>query len=183
MKLCIDPGHGMGNKGAGAYDPGAQAAGVSEADVNLAWALTLKWVLEQAGISCWLTRDDDRDQDPVSTRAARAQAAGCSRFLSIHCNAGNGSASGVETYCRDAEDRQWASIVQACAVKATGLSDRGVRPESETAVGRLAVMGFHGPCALVELGYLDSKRDRQRLLSRECRLAFAQALAVSLKKL
>lgn len=181
MKLCIDAGHGMSNKTDGVYDCGARAGGIEEADVALTWALTLRWIAQQRGVPVWLTRDDDRDPDPVGTRDDRAEAAGCTHFLSIHCNAGIDCASGTETFFRDGEDHRFAAVVHAAARDALGLPDRGIRHESLTHVGRLAVMGFDGPCALLELGYLDHKRDRARLLSRDCRIAFARSLLARLK--
>ncbi len=174
-RLCIDPGHGMGNVSSRVYDPGAHNGGVDEADVVLLVALALKWVLAQAGLKVWLTRDDDRDADPVSTRARRAAEAGCTHLLSLHCNAGGGS--GVETYYRDANDRAFAAIVHAAALEATGLPDRGIKPEWQSQHPRLAVLAFRGPACLVELGFLDNDRDRKVLLSREVRLAFARGLA------
>jgi N-acetylmuramoyl-L-alanine amidase len=66
IKLCIDPGHGMGNIVSGRFDPGASGGGLTEADIVLQWALTGKWVADQLGIAVFLTRDDDRDEDPVS---------------------------------------------------------------------------------------------------------------------
>lgn len=184
MKLAIDPGHGMGNRGAGkGYDPGAQAGGISEADVTLSWALTLRWILGKAGIDLWLTRDDDSDEDPVATRAARAQAVRCTHFLSIHANAGPETASGVETFYRDSADRTWAGPLHVATVEATRLSDRGVHPETQTAVGRLAVMGFNGPCALVELGYLTNPGDRRVLQLRERRIAWAAGVLEVLRAL
>ncbi len=181
MKLAIDPGHGNANKAAGQYDPGACAGGVAEADVTLAWALTGKWVLGRAGVLVWLTRDDDKDPDPVSTRDDRAESARCTHFLSLHANAGPVRVTGVETFYRDEADLRFARRVHVAMLAATGLPDRGIRNERETQVGRLAVMGFDGPCALVEIGYLTNKRDRQVMLSRDVRLAFWQALAPALK--
>ncbi len=183
MKLCIDAGHGNANKAAGKYDPGACAGGVAEADVTLAWALSGKWVLTQGGVLAWLTRDDDRDPDPVSTRADRAEASGCTHFLSLHANAGPAQASGVETFYRDEADLRFARLVHVAMLAATGLRDRGIRNERETEVGRLAVMGFDGPCALVEIGYLTNKMDRQVMQTRDVRIAFWRALIPELRRL
>jgi N-acetylmuramoyl-L-alanine amidase len=181
-RLALDPGHGNKNLGMGAgYDPGASSGGIHEADLNLAWALTLNWVLTQGGIDVWLTRDDDADPDPVATRDDRAEAAGCTHFLSIHCNAGPPQATGIETFYRDARDREWAALVHSCALQGLGLKSRGLRGEGESQHKRLAVFDFDGPCALVELGYLTNAADRARLQSRDRRIAFAQALLRALK--
>lgn len=176
-RLCIDAGHGTGNKKTGVYDGGASAGGLVEAEIALEWALTLKHVLSGAGIAFWLTRAARADAAPVGTRASRAKAAGCSHLLSIHCNAGPAAASGIETFYRTDLDRGFAKVVHAAALESLGPPDRGIRHESQTNVGRLAVMNFAGPCALLELGYITNPRDRVVLASRDHRLAFAQALA------
>lgn len=182
LRLCLDPGHGCSNRRAGAYDPGAVAGGIAEADVVLQWALTLKWVAAQEfRVSLWLTRDDDRDPDPVGTRDDRAEAARCTHFLSLHCNAGGGS--GVETYYRDASDREFARLVHRAALRATGLPDRRLRTEDQSQHARLAVLDFDGPACLVEIGFLDNGTDRARLLDRSVRIAFARELLRGLDRL
>ncbi len=45
MKICLDSGHGHGNRKIGVYDPGAVAAGIAEADIALQWALSGRWIL------------------------------------------------------------------------------------------------------------------------------------------
>lgn len=170
IKLCIDPGHGNGNRSLGKYDPGAVAAGLTEADIVLQWALTGKWMCQQAGIDVFLTRDDDKDLTPVGVRDDKAEIVGCTHFLSLHCNAGGGT--GVETFYRDQADRAWAEKVQSCILQASGGKNRGIKHESQTQHNRLAVMDFDGPCALVELGFIDSANDRKWLTDRESRIKF-----------
>lgn len=176
-KLCIDAGHGYSNVRPGRYDTGAVAAGVNEADVCLQWAKTLKWVLGNAGVPLFLTRDDDRDPTPVGRRDDQAEMAGCSHFLSIHCNSSaNPFARGVEAFYRDRADFQWATSALACAIKAVQSKDRGLKSEGQSQHDRLAVFDFDGPCTLVEIGFLTNISDRKRILDREVRIAFANAL-------
>lgn len=179
MKLAIDPGHGSGNIGT-SYDPGAVAAGHTEAALVLQLALTGKWVLTHEGIAVWLTRDDDSDHTPVSTRDDRAEAAGCDKFLSLHMNAAGALAHGTETYYRDNADKLWAARVQAAALEAFGLRDRGLKHESVTRHGRLAVLGFDGPACLLEVGFITNSLDRRAVLDRDNRIKFWQLLAEAL---
>jgi N-acetylmuramoyl-L-alanine amidase len=182
IKLCFDPGHGLGNKRAGVYDPGAVAGGLSEADVVLQYALAIKFVfaqkLEGTGRSVddvvFLTRDERSDVTPVGRRDEMAQAAGCTHFVSLHLDAGGGT--GTTTFFRDQRDRDFADRVHPEIVEALELRNRGVKPESETRVGRLAVLDFRGPACLVELGFVDSASDREKLLRRTSRLLVAEAL-------
>lgn len=178
MRICIDPGHGMSNRDKGVYDPGAVGAGVEEADVALAWAKTLAWVLRKDGHSVYLTRDEHEDDLPLIRRAKLARLANCTHFLSIHANAaGNPLASGTETIHRDAP--VWASRVQMAALDAMKRPNRGVKTEKQ--LGRvLAVLGAPNPC-LLEIGFISNATDRKLMLARETRLAFAESLAGRLK--
>lgn len=176
MKLCIDPGHGYANRRAGIYDPGAVSAGVTEADVALQIALTGKWICQQRGIACWLTRDDDRDPTPVGSRDDRAEQAGCTHLISIHLNAATGNATGTETFYRDSADKAWAQKVQDAALEAWGLRNRGLKTEADSQHRRLAVFDFDGPAALLEVGFVDNPLDRGRAQDRDRRIAFWSAL-------
>lgn len=176
MRLAIDPGHGLSNRRDGKYDPGFVAAGVQEADVALAWALTLNWVLRNAGVDTYLTRSDDRTHAPVGKRDDMAELAKCTHFLSLHCNAGPPTATGTETFFRDNADAAFASKVQSAALVALGLRNRGIRSERESQHQRLAIFDFDGPCALLEIGFLSHPNDRKKMLDRNVRLAFAREM-------
>lgn len=177
MKIAIDPGHGMSNRDYGIYDPGATAAGVTEADVALLWALTLKHVMVKNGIETFLTRDDGSDHTPVSRRAQRAKEARCTHLISIHCNASlNPLASGTETFYRDNGDLAWANWIQQAGMASMQGKDRGLKLESQSQHKRLAVLGFTPPAALLEIGFISNKGDRQKMLEVQRRIAFAEAL-------
>lgn len=180
MRLAIDPGHGYANRRPGVYDPGAGSGGITEAEITLAWSLTGRWLLSQAGFDVWLTRDDDRDPTSVSTRDDRAEQAGCDKFLSLHCNSAGATATGTETFYRDSADRAWAHVVQAAALGALGLRDRGLKTESQSQHSRLAVFDFDGPACLLELGFISNTLDRRRMLDRDRRIAFWTLLAAAL---
>jgi N-acetylmuramoyl-L-alanine amidase len=91
-RIVIDPGHG-------GRDPGAQANGITEADLTLDIALRLEALLKkQPGIEVVLTRRTDV-YIPLEEWTAIANRAGADLFLSIHANASlNGQAHGIETY-------------------------------------------------------------------------------------
>jgi N-acetylmuramoyl-L-alanine amidase len=181
MKLAIDPGHGMSNKRDDVFDPGAVAAGVRECDIALEWALTGKYILPQYGINHFLTRDDNLDEVPVGRRDDMAAAAHCTHFLSIHCNAADGKATGVEVYYRDISDRAFAQLVLDSLVEATGLKSRGLKRESDSQHSRLAVLDFGPPACLAEIGFLDNPHDRSVIRDREVRLKFWAGLCRRLK--
>jgi N-acetylmuramoyl-L-alanine amidase len=91
-RIVIDPGHG-------GHDPGAQANGLSEAEVTLDIALRLEKLLtKQSGVQVVLTRRDDTFVQ-LQERTAIANRTGADLFLSIHANANEDpSLRGIETY-------------------------------------------------------------------------------------
>lgn len=179
MKIWIDAGHGMSNREVGRYDPGACANNRTEAEIALEWALTGKWVLEQAGIETYLTRDDDRDSSFVGSRAANAMQARCTHGISLHMNAGVPQANGTETFYRDSRDVGLAGTVQAVALSVLKTRDRGLKTEGQSQHSRLAVMDFTPPNCLLEIGFITNLGDLKRATDRASRIAFWQGIAAA----
>ena len=178
MKICIDAGHGMGNKTPGVFDPGAVGAKYREADMALGYAILLKAALDELRVPTFLTRVDNTRPCPVGQRAADATAAGCTALVSIHMNAYNGRATGCEVLYRDVKkDLPLARALQAELVRMTGLKDRGVIARKDLAVLKFAA----GPAVLIELGFIDNPQDRSLLLMDNVRLAVVIALAKTLR--
>ena len=92
LVVMLDPGHG-------GIDPGAERAGVAEADLVLAFARQLKELLLRSGrFRVVLTREDDRFV-PLEARVSAAHAAGAALFISLHADAlAKGRASGATVY-------------------------------------------------------------------------------------
>ena len=90
--IVIDAGHG-------GKDPGAQAHGVREKDVNLKVALKLgKYIEDLLGINVVYTRFDDTFIE-LEKRGEIANNSGAKLFISIHANASSRSSTyGTETY-------------------------------------------------------------------------------------
>lgn len=181
IKLALDAGHGMGNRKAGQFDPGAVSQGVRESDVALDWAVAGRFLLPDSGIQVFLTRTDATTNTSVGQRDDLAEKAGCNRFISIHCNAATGTATGVEAFYRDDADKQFAEVVLQCLVEATGLRSRGLKRESESQHTRLAVLDFRPPACLIEIGFIDNPKDRAVITSRSTRVKFFELLAQRIK--
>ncbi len=100
LRVVLDPGHG-------GIDPGAERAGVSEADLMLTFARELRDVLRRTGrFEVALTRDSDIFV-PLETRVAIAHRSGADVFLSLHADAlieGRASGSTVYTLSGTASD-------------------------------------------------------------------------------
>jgi N-acetylmuramoyl-L-alanine amidase len=177
MKIALDAGHGMSNAKPGVFDTGADIPGpLDEAGIALQWVLTLKHALTEAGIDVHLIRTGTTDPSPVGSRAREAQEAGCTHFLSVHCDSTPGATGTTTIYRPGSGDLAWAKLVHGCAVGALGLRDRGVKDESATKRKRLAVLSFDGPACLVELGFIDTPGDLARMVDRERRIDFARRL-------
>lgn len=178
MKVCIDAGHGMGNKTAGKFDTGAVGGQSREADVALAYAFSLKSALSALGVAVFLTRSDNATPCPVGRRAAAAAAAGCTALVSLHLNAYNGRATGAEALYREArKDGPLAQVLLKELVRVTGLKERGIIERRDLAVLKFAA----GPAVLLELGFIDNARDRSLLLQDAVRSSVTATLAKAIR--
>jgi len=173
--ICLDPGHGGSNTGA------IGVSGTPEKTVNLAMALRLADVLRAAGLRVLLTRETDCDVD-LHQRAAMANTAQATVFVSIHNNASGGDtgASGTETYYRgtkeqwDEPSRQLALAIQRNLVATLGSKDRGAKTHWLSLV---VLTETTMPAALVEVGFMDNAEEEAKLLTPEYQLAAAQGIA------
>jgi len=178
MKIAIDPGHGMGNRRARVFDPGATARvgteTFAEADIVLRYGHTLRQLLEDHGTSVFMTRTSSADSASVGQRARRAREAECTHFVSLHLNAAeNPQANGVEVLFRsEGKDRPLADRLQQRLLQITGLNDHGNDQRNDLAVLRFTP----GPAVLIELGFISNDRDRSFLIQGANRDAICQGI-------
>ena len=95
-KVVIDAGHG-------GIDPGMVSQWVIEKDVTLDVAVRLRKLLQARGVEVRLVRSSDRhlSSDKVTdlnARSSMAELGEVAAYISIHVNAGNPNAQGIETY-------------------------------------------------------------------------------------
>lgn len=168
--IVIDAGHG-------AHDPGADGFGLLEKNVNLDTALKVQALFANTPFKIVMTREDDT-YPTLDDRVAIAKKAKGNVFVSIHSNAFNGSANGIETYYYAAAYNPYVSdsIMLATAIQnrlvAIGdMKNRGVKK------GNLKVLRENNmPAALVELGFIDNAGDNAKLKSEAWRQKAAQAI-------
>ncbi len=193
--IIVDPGHG-GN------DNGARRNGLQEKDLTLDTALRLELRLRQLGFPVVLTRREDRyvelsERSDIANRYPRAL------FVSIHFNDfASAAGQGVETFYAsdkvpDSEvawyfldlfpsastappldnGMAFAKTVQATAVKALGVADRGVK-----AAGYAVVRHSRCPAVLVEGGFINNRAQAKEIGTPAYRekLAYAIAQAVAI---
>ncbi|WP_404356551.1 N-acetylmuramoyl-L-alanine amidase [Cytobacillus firmus] len=168
--IVIDPGHG-------GSDPGAVAYGLREKDVVLDTALRVKKLLAKTPFQYKLTRETDTFIS-LNERVNISKRANANTFVSIHANAFNGSANGTETYYYAAyqnpnteDSKLLAAKIQNRLLDAWNLYDRGVKK------GNLHVIRENTmPAVLVELGFIDNKKDNEKLASPAWRQEAAKAV-------
>jgi N-acetylmuramoyl-L-alanine amidase len=174
--VILDPGHGMGNRRTGSFDPGAVSGGIREADVVMDWANLLRELLIERGNRVVRTRIDHKDPAAIGQRARIAEQYHGDIMLSLHCNAANGTANGTETFYRGANHKAKAEAITSAVCKALGTRNRGAKTESQSQHARLAVMSFQ-PCFLLEIGFIDHAGDRAKMIDPAYRRQACNALA------
>lgn len=161
--VVVDPGHGGG-------DPGCGPAGAYEEDIVLSISLILKEILENQNITVVMTRETDKGVS-LTDRTVIANDAKADLFVSIHCNAFEGKASGLECYYHeDAIGKQMAADITAEAA-AEGVKTREVRSNDYQ-----VLRGTQMPAVLVEVGFLTDEAERTLLLTEEYQEKLANAM-------
>ena len=172
--FCIDAGHG-GN------DPGAVNGTHNEKDTALKIALRLAAMLEEAGASVLLTRDDDT-YPSITERANMANNANCTAFISIHLNsAENKSATGYEILVYDHNSSSLANTlaknVETFMSSAVSWPDRGIKSRPDLGVLKLTKM----PAILVEVGFISNDAESKALQMEQTQLSIAMAIYDGIK--
>jgi N-acetylmuramoyl-L-alanine amidase len=153
MKLYLDPGHG-------GSDPGAQGNGLQEKNITLDIALKIRAILlnNYENIEVMMSRTSDIFKS-LTERTNEANAWGADYYLSIHCNAFNGSALGYEDYIHNALSDSSATaayrrIIHEEVTKVNQLTNRGMK-KANFHVLRESTM----PAFLSENGFIDNPHD------------------------
>jgi len=174
VKITIDPGHG-------GYDPGAVISGITEKSINLKIAMKVKELGQNyPDIDFVFTRTND-GYVPLLDRLAYAESQGSSGYLSIQANSfRDAGVHGVETIldrsrARGGDSWKMAKSIQRSIVGLTGARDRGLRHQ------RLYTRHTSVPAAMVEVGFLTSPFEREKLLSPDYREAIARGIIQGLR--
>jgi len=177
VKICIDAGHGLGNRQKGFFDPGAvhREGGelFREADIAFVYAQLLGSTLIGLGVEVFFTRSTNLEAAPVGLRAKRATEAGCTHLISLHLNDfDDDSANGLEVLYGSQGSQQLARHMQRELAGITGMRDRGFKPRYD-----LAVLKFPGKAILIELGFIANDSDRTKLLDPTMRQRIVSTIA------
>lgn len=181
-RVVIDPGHG-GN------DPGIQIAcgeqRFSEALLCHDLALRLEGRFIAVGVQAHLTRGTDTNPSPIE-RAQFANEIGADVLISLHADRHDTPvANGVACYhfgtgsgTTSTAGEQLASLVQREIVARTGIQDCRIHAKTWEIL-RLTRM----PAVRVEIGYLSSRADRERIANPEFRDTVADAILAAVQRI
>ncbi|MCL2576461.1 MAG: N-acetylmuramoyl-L-alanine amidase [Defluviitaleaceae bacterium] len=160
-KIYIDAGHN--DRG---WNTGASGNGLKEQDITFETAFFLSKILS-LDFDVRLsrpTKETNLGKDNSSSINARWSGAnewGADYFISIHVNAGGGT--GSETYFykdnakRGQDSEVFAKTVNDIFAQAMGLKNRGVKLDTQAAVGSISVLrNTKMPAILIELSFIDS---------------------------
>lgn len=182
--VMLDAGHG-------GWESGATSNGASEEDMNLNLAQKLTGELNSRGYEVINTREDDTTVS-LGDRSSEANASNADIFISLHHNALNGDAEGIETFyyeytvgyepsqnIEDHNDGQrlansayLAELIQAELIAGTDAVDRGVKTDTFSVLRETDV-----PAVLVEFGFIDNDSERAQLLNAEYQDIMINAVA------
>ncbi len=170
--IVLDPGHG-------GSDPGAVAGKGQEKDLNLQVSKILKGMLEEAGMTVFMTRSEDKYVG-LYTRADIANHLKADLFVSVHHNASpNTAAQGLMTLYHPSSSanqkmngQKLAQIVQKNMVSVLKTRDWGIISRPNLVVTRETKM----PAIIAELGFMTNKAELERLVTYQFQKQAAQAL-------
>ncbi|KNF10048.1 N-acetylmuramoyl-L-alanine amidase [Gottschalkia purinilytica] len=162
-KVFLDAGHG-------GKDPGAVGQGLQEKDIALSVTLKIGQVLKDHGVSVYYARTTDVFLE-LSDRARMANNLNTDLFISIHCNAFNGSAKGVETYSYPGST---TGARLASSIQNSIIADKVYTLNRGTKTANFAVLReTNMNAALVETAFIDNAEDANILRNRQDDLAKA----------
>jgi N-acetylmuramoyl-L-alanine amidase len=187
MKVFLDPGHG-------GSDPGAVAGGYHEADLNLTVAKKTKALLVARGYKVYMSRSND-SYVSLLDRSQMANDLKADLFISIHVNStgsGTTTANGIESYYyeynpdypskinedmhnnqeRIKKSKTLTNLIHDNMIEYTGANDRGTDGDTFSVVREAAM-----PATLIELGFINNTKERQKLVTSSYQQNLAKAIA------
>ncbi|WP_305788472.1 N-acetylmuramoyl-L-alanine amidase [Symbioplanes lichenis] len=183
--IVIDPGHG-GAEDLGVVVPDGQLRW-TEADLVFDIATRLEGRLAAAGMRVHLTRGPAPAQPMTGQeRAALANSLGADLLISLHLDGNDhAAAEGVATYhygtgngATSTVGERLANLVQREVVVRTGMQDCRIHAKTWELL-RLTRM----PAVRVDLGYLTSPTDRERLIDPAFREQIVEAVLAAVQRM
>lgn len=166
-KVFIDPGHGGSDSGAVGIN------NLLEKNINLQVAKKVESLLKKQGLEVKLSRDNDVFLS-LNDRTTMANNWKADCFISIHCNAFDGIAKGIETYSYQSNTSNLATKVhsQVLNTKAYTLN-RGLKTASF-----YVLRNSNMRACLIEMAFIDNTEDSKILTQRQDDLALGIAKGI-----
>ena len=173
MRVFLNPGHAPD----GNPDPGACGYGLRECDVAKSVAELVEQYLTDAGVEVVGNLQSDSLEEVVDS----SNNSDADVFISVHCNAYNGSANGTEVwhFYGSGAGEKLSSCIQNQIVDALGTVDRGVKGAKPGANGLYVLSNTNAVAVLVELAFIDHAGDAHLLRSQQDEFARAIARGVT----
>ena len=174
-RIVIDAGHG-------GSDSGATYGGLCEKDVTLDMAKLVADGLRRRGAEVIMTRDSDKTVE-LGARYMLTRQEHPDAFLSIHCNASprgeDQSAYGIQTHFYAPKSAPYARLLSASLSNklhesSLTFNNRGTFDRENSDFYVLKNQSI--PSALVELGFVSNRKDRNLLSDPAYRQQLADAL-------
>ena len=173
MRVFLNPGHAPD----GNPDPGACGYGLRECDVAKNVADLAAGYLTAAGVEVVGSLQSDSLHEVVTA----SNHSDADVFLSIHCNACNGSANGTEVwhFYGSGAGETLANCIQNQIVTSLGTTDRGTKGAKLGVNGLYVLSNTDAVAVLVELAFIDHAGDAQLLGMQQDEFARAIARGVT----
>lgn len=166
--IVLDAGHG-------GRDQGTSSGSVLEKDINLVMVGKLAEILEEAGETVILTREDDT-KIGLEDRAEFANQNEADLFVSLHCNycEDDTGVHGLECYYREdsEEGKALADLIVEKLRSEESIANRGTRTADFRVLCRTDM-----PAVLVEMGYLSNQSERKKMTDEAYQKLLAEKLA------
>lgn len=151
----------------GKQDPGAVSDGFKENEFTVEDRDGIKYFLNKhyPGITVFV--DDDSKTLSQVISWIKSIEGNDSLIYDIHYNsASSNKATGVEAFVSDNASKKSHEIAQGfinVVESITGLKNRGVKTESDSARGRLGILHTKSPATIVEMGFINNPLDRDTI--------------------
>ena len=156
-------------------DPGAIGNGYHEANLTVEFRDLVIKQCEKLGLKVIKDNDDER----LGTVLQRIKTGNGSVIIEFHFDAAeNKSATGTTALIEaeaDRLDRAFAKELSDLTASILGIKNRGVKTESDSHRGRLALMREEGIICLLELCFISNSDDVRRYKSNKEKLAVEMA--------
>ena len=176
MRVFLNPGHDL-ERDSGAVN---HTSGLRECDVAADIGERVKGYLEEAGCEVQLIQSDNLNGNPPELPCVVGSANGwpADIFVSLHCNAADGTARGTESivWARDGGQAEiLAGCIQTQIVNSLGMVDRHVKDCDDIQRSLCVLRETNMPAALIEMGFIDNDDDAAVLVN--CADDMARAIA------